>query len=62
MIVSSQYLMFASISVERSLYPIARWLIQPTFIVGVMVPIFYMRGVDLPLVQVRQSSLEEGLK
>ena len=34
-------------------------MMQPTFILGLTVPLFYLRGLDLPVLQTEQNSVAE---
>ena len=59
LIVSSQYMLVALVAVHKDFYWAVRWMMQPTFILGLTVPLFYLRGLDLPVLQAKQNSVAE---
>ncbi len=59
LIVSSQYMLVALVAVHKDFYWAVRWMMQPTFILGLTVPLFYLRGLDLPVLQAERNSVAE---
>ena len=59
LIVSSQYMLVALVAVHKDFYWVVRWMMQPTFVLGLTGPLFYLRGLDLPVLQAKQNSVTE---
>lgn len=59
LIVSSQYMMAALTVVHKDFYWVLRWVMQPAFLLGLTVPLLYLRALDLPVLPAKRNVVAE---